>query len=296
MRVLTEHAFAKLNLSLDVGPARGDGFHEMRTVMQAVTLFDDVAVRLVPGGRIGARSNLSYLPADSRNIACRAAEAFFERTGMTGMGAEIRLKKRIPVCAGMGGGSSDGAAVLRALNRLTGAGLTAAELEELARPLGSDVPFCVAGGAAIGTGRGDVLTPIAPLRPCTIVICKPPFSISTPELFKLIDRRRSKTRPDTDGIIASLEQSDLAGAAVRMYNVFEDVLPRRCAEIAAIKGRLTELGALGAVMSGTGSALFGVFSDLDSAIAARAELRKKYRECYLAHPMKRLDIQENRCL
>lgn len=288
MKVLTEHAFAKLNLSLDVGPARGDGFHEMRTVMQAVTLFDDVTVRLVPGGKIGARSNLGYLPVDSRNIACRAAEAFFERTGMRNMGAEIRLKKRIPVCAGMGGGSSDGAAVLRALNRLTGAGLTVSELEDLARPLGSDVPFCVAGGAALGTGRGDVLEPLEPLRPCSIVICKPPFSISTPELFKLIDQRRARTRPDTRGIVDSLVAGALEDTAVRMYNVFEDVLPRRCAEISAMKSRLMELGALGAVMSGTGSALFGIFDGLDAAIAARAELRRKYRECYLAHPMKRL--------
>lgn len=288
MNQITEKAFAKLNLSLDVTGLRPDGYHEMRTVMQTVTLWDEVTVRLVPDGAVSSRSNLHYLPNGGRNIACQAAEAFFLRAGIQNLGAQITLKKRVPVCAGMGGGSSDAAAVLRALNRLTGTGFSAAELEELGRGLGSDVPFCISGGASLGLGRGDALTPLPRLPACSIVICKPPFSISTPELFRLIDDRSSRAHPDTEGLIAALRAQELSGVARRMFNVFEDVLPRRFSAIKALKSQLLDLGALGAVMSGTGSALFGIFDDAYLAVKARETLRGKGRECHLAHPTERL--------
>ena len=284
MEAVEERACAKLNLSLDVLGAMDNGYHAMRMVMQSATLCDDVRVELNGSGAISLRTNFGFLPHGEKNIAYQAAQAFFARAGMTGQGAAITLHKRIPVGAGLGGGSTDAAAVLRALNRLTGERFSAAELETLGAALGSDVPFCVRGGAALATGRGEVLEPIAPLPECGIVICKPRFSIRTPELFRRIDTRHSRIRPDTDGLVEAMARGDLSGAARRMFNVFEDVLPPKCAEIGVIKHRLLDAGALGAVMTGTGSAVIGLFETLPAAEAAAEELRGSYSECCAAAP------------
>lgn len=288
MKEITVKAYAKLNLSLDVLGAMDSGYHGMRMVMQSVTLADDVTIRLTDGGTLSLRTNLGFLPSDGRNIAARAARLFFAEADMEGVGAEIGLQKRIPVGAGLGGGSSDAAAVLRGLNELSGAGFSREDLERMGSRLGSDVPFCVAGGTQLAVGRGDELSDIAPMPGCHIVICKPPFPIQTPALFARIDSRRSRIHPDTEGMLSALEDGDLMGVARRMYNVFEDVLPRRCGEIAVIKSRLLDLGALGTVMSGTGSAVFALFDDRARAEQAKAELRRDYRECFLARPLRRL--------
>ena len=219
----------------------------------------------------------------------RAAQVFLARAGLT-CGVHIRLHKRIPVCAGLGGGSSDAAAVLRALNRLTGAGFTRTELEEMGALVGSDVPYCVAGGTMLAEGRGERLTPVTPMPRLPVVICKPDFPISTPELFRRVDARTSRCRPDTEGICAALADGDMPKLARRMYNVFEDVLTRREGEIAAIKSRLLDGGALGAVMSGTGSAVFGLFADADSAAYAKRRLARDYAECFLTETIDRLEV------
>lgn len=278
---MRESAPAKLNLSLDVLKKSPDGYHDMRMVMQSVTFGDELDVELTDDGTFSIDPGQSYLPADDRNLAMRAAKLFLRGTGL---GARIRTVKRIPVCAGMGGGSSDAAAVLRALNKLTGANKTPAELCAMAEEIGSDVPFCVMGGTMLAEGRGQILTPLPPLPACSIVVCKPSFAISTPELFGRIDRRKSRLRPDTAGLTTALEQGDLSGAARRMFNVFEDVLDRRQSAILSIKSSLLDLGAVGAAMTGTGSAVFGVFDDGDLAAAARDELASQYRECWLTHP------------
>lgn len=275
------HASAKLNLSLDVLRRTPDGYHDLRMVMQSVEFGDDLEIDLTPDGTFSIEPGQHYLPADDRNLAVRAAKAFLRDTGL---GASIRTVKRTPVCAGMGGGSSDAAAVLRALNRLTGAGKTPGELCRLGEEIGSDVPFCVLGGTMLAEGRGERLTPLPPLPDCAIVICKPAFAISTPELFSRVDRRKSRLRPDTNGLTAALAAGDLTGAARRMYNVFEDVLDRRQSDILSIKSRLLDLGAIGAAMTGTGSAVFGVFSDEAAAQTARETLSARYRECWLTRP------------
>ena len=274
-------AHAKLNLSLDVLGKGGGGYHDLRMVMQTVDFGDDLDVELRPDGQFTIDPGQSYLPADGRNLAVKAARLFLEGTGL---GADIRVTKRIPVCAGLGGGSSDAAAVLRALNELTGRGLTVQQLCALGLQAGSDVPFCVLEGTALAEGRGEKLTPLPPLPDCAVVICKPAFAISTPELFGRIDSRRSRLRPDTAGILTALEGGDLAGVARRLYNVFEDVLDRRQGEITAIKSALTGMGALGAAMTGSGSAVFGLFDDGAAAQAAHAALSDRYRECYLTRP------------
>ncbi len=282
---IREQAYAKLNLSLDVLRRRDDGYHDMRMIMQSVDLSDDVTIECVPGsGRVRARTNLGYLPADERNIAVKAAYAFFAAAGVADLDAVIGLHKRIPVCAGMGGGSADAAAVLRGLNRLLGRPMDAEALRTIALALGSDVPFCVQGGTALAEGRGELLTAVPGLPPCRIVICKPAVSISTPKLFARIRCEKLKLHPDTDGLLAALEQGDLPGAAMRMYNVFESVLPKSAGEIFDIKSELLDHRALGAVMTGTGSAVFGIFDDDRRAEAACEALRERYPECALARP------------
>lgn len=283
---MRERAYAKLNLSLDVLGKGPNGYHDMRMVMQSVEFGDDIDIELTDGA-FSIDPGQSYLPADGRNLAMKAARLFLEGTGL---GASIRIVKRSPVCAGMGGGSSDAAAVLRALNRLTKAGRTEAELCALAEALGSDVPFCVAGGTQLAEGRGEILRPLAPLPDCAIVIAKPAFSISTPVLFAEIDARRSRMRPDTAGLCEALEEGSLEGVSRRLYNVFEDVLPRKWAEVFAIKSELLSGGALGAAMTGTGSAVFGLFDSETAAQSCYETLRARCAECYLTRPSPRVEI------
>lgn len=275
-------ARAKLYLSLDVMGKRGDGFHELRMVMQSCSLADDVSVELAGTGDFSAHTNRVYIPTGDKNIAVKAARAFYEELGREG-GAHIRITKRIPVCAGLGGGSTDAAAVLNALNELHGAALSARQLHAAAMRAGSDVPFCLVGGTALAEGRGEVLTPLPPLPRTPIVICMPHFSCSTPELFARIDARKSRCHPDTAGLIDALKAGDVAGVARRMYNVFEDVLePRAAKAVNEIKLSLLDNGALGAAMTGSGSAVFGLFPDEETARRAHAAAKERCREAFLA--------------
>ena len=195
---------------------------------------------------------------------------------------KIAMRKSIPVGAGMAGGSADAAAVLRALNRAYGAPFTTAELCAAGETVGSDVAFCLRGGTALASGRGEILQPLPPLPPCCFVICKPDFSISTPELFQKLDGAKLCCHPDTEGLLAALKAQDLDALCRRMYNVFEDVPDRRMRTIRAAKGALLDCGALGALMTGTGSAVFGVFRDRKAADTARAALAGEYRFCCTA--------------
>ncbi len=274
-------AHGKLNLTLDVLGRTDDGYHDLRMVMQTVQFGDELDVELRRDGQFTVDPGQSYLPADGRNLAVKAARLFLEGTGL---GADIRVVKRIPVCAGMGGGSADAAAVLRALNALMGRDMPTDELCALGLRAGSDVPFCVMEGTALAEGRGERLSPLPPMPDCAIVICKPAFAISTPELFGRVDGRRSRLRPDTAGMVAALETGDLPGVARRVFNVFEDVLDRRQGEIASIKRALTDGGALGAAMTGSGSAVFGLFADDEAARRTHEALAARYRECYLTRP------------
>ena len=270
-----EKAYAKINISLDVVGRRPDGYHEMIMPMQTVSLCDELTIRF-EGDTIRARTNLRYVPCDERNLAVRAASAYLREIGEEKQGLLLELDKRIPVGAGMGGGSADAAAVLRALNRAYGDRLSRDELHALADEIGSDVAFCLLGGTILATGRGETLSPLPPLPPCRIVIVKPGFSISTPELFKKLDQAPIRMHPDTAGLLGALEQGDLQGVCRRLYNVFEDVDDRRMRTIRQIKGSLLDGGALGAVMTGTGSAVFGLFDDAGAAARCSAAMRKDY--------------------
>ncbi len=273
---------AKLNLTLDVLGKRPDGYHDLRMVMQSVELADRIELETGTGRGLEVRTDLSFLPNNEKNLAAAAALKLQERSGKRADGLSIAIEKRVPVCAGMGGGSSDAAAVLRALNEGLGVGLSRMELAALGMEVGSDVPYCVLGGTALAEGRGERLTPLPALPRCHVVICKPAFSISTPELFRAVDGVKLRCRPDTEGAIAALRDGDLAGVARRMYNVFADVLPaRQGAEVAEIRTALVNYGALGASMSGTGPTVFGLFDREDLAREAWEGLRALYRDTFL---------------
>lgn len=275
-------AFAKLNLTLDILGKREDGYHDLRMVMQSITLADTLTLEENQGEGLRVSANLRFLPTGEKNLAAAAALRFWEALGREPEDLDIRIEKRIPVCAGMAGGSSDAAAVLRALNQRAGEPFSPKELARLGERVGSDVPYCVLGGTALAEGRGEVLTPLPPLPRCWVVACKPDFPISTPELFTQADRVKLRRRPDTAGLVAALEAGDLGGVARRMYNVFEDVLPARLyTRVAEIKNDLIQCGALGANMSGSGPTAFGLFDRLEAAQEARACLAQRYRDTFL---------------
>ena len=270
---MRETAGAKVNLCLEVTGKLPDGYHGVRGIMQSLEFGD--TVELEPGdGPWQVRSGLSYIPGDGDNLAARAAVLFRRLTGLGPEGGVITLQKRIPVCGGFGGGSSDAAAVLRLLNREYGFPLSWSELEEASLELGADVPFCIRGGTALAEGKGERLTSLPDLSGIHVVLCRPDFLCSTQELFRAIDRLKIRLKPDVSGMVKAVEDQDLQGVTRRMFNVFESALNRSQAEqVRDLKGLLLDEGALGAVMTGTGSGVFGLFADPASAEAAVARLR-----------------------
>ncbi len=292
-------ANAKLNLTLDVLGKRPDGYHDLRMIMQSVELADVLNLEYNETGELRICTNLHFLPNNEKNLAAQAALRWYEcevsqepgkwtvedlkRSGNFN-GLDITIKKHIPVCAGLGGGSSDAAAVLRALNEMENACLSPEAVARIGALVGSDVPYCVMGGTALAEGRGEILTPLPTLPRCWVVLCKPEFSISTPALFAKIDSVRLRCRPDTQGAIDALEAGDLAGVARRMYNVFEDALPdRQRARVNDVKNALIQCGALGASMSGTGPTAFGLFEDEARAREAQERMLEFGGEIFLTY-------------
>jgi 4-diphosphocytidyl-2-C-methyl-D-erythritol kinase len=288
---IKEKAFAKLNISLDITGRMEDGYHSVKSVMQSVSFGDQVTVIPKDQGGYFVKSNVKFLPTGEKNIAVRACRLFKQETGQGPDHALIRIEKCIPVCGGLGGGSTDGAAVLRALNRVYQTGLNRTALEQMGAKLGSDVPFCIAGGTVLAEGRGDALTALSPMPACSVVLCKPEFSSSTPELFAAIDKMRFRARPDTDGILAAIAEGDLREISRRVFNVFEFALSNnRSMIVNEIKSRLLDLGALGAAMSGTGSAVYGLFDAEDQAKQAAQLLKAEGIDSFYTTTMDALEI------
>lgn len=281
----TEPAWAKLNLTLDILGKRPDGYHDLRMVMQSIDLKDTVTLQEEDAPGIRVASSCRFLPCDETNIAAKAILRFFENTGLPCPGFSVSLEKEIPVCAGMAGGSSDGAAVLRILRREYYPELPQEKLEQIAALVGSDVPYCVRGGTALAEGRGERLTDLPSLPPCYFVVCKPAFPVSTPELFAQVHLRRLRCHPDTTGMLSALAAGDLAGIAHRLYNVFEDVLPRKYAQVFEIKRSLLDCGAMAASMSGSGPTVFGIFSERAAAEEAREQLLSAFPQTFLCRPV-----------
>lgn len=281
----TVHARAKINLTLDVTGQREDGYHTVQMVMQSVALHDEVKVTVTHGEKkprgIILTCDLPYLPVDERNLAYRAAELFYKETGTLLETCEIHIEKRIPIAAGLAGGSSDAAAVLRALAALHATGLTDDELCAMGLKLGADVPYCLRGGTMLAEGIGEELTALAPMPHCWVVLCKPPFAVSTREVYQAIDAVDIKKRPDTAGMIKSLEKGDFAGICKRLSNVMETVTASKRRQIGEIKAFLTENGADGTLMSGSGPTVYGLFSDEGRARTAAKMLSRRFADTFL---------------
>ena len=281
MESIQRSAHAKINLTLDVTGKLPNGYHTVRMVMQTVELHDDVTVTKTDTGRITLSCDRPYVPTDGHNLAIRAAEQFFTATGTACVGLHIDLVKRIPVAAGLAGGSTNAAAVLHALNELYQTGCTLDELCEIGVKLGADVPYCVRGGSMLAEGIGEQLTPLPAMPPCWAVLCKPAFSVSTAEVYAQMNGGNLSMRPDTAGMIKALETGDYAGICHRLYNVMETVTARRHAEIGQIKDILLSCGADGAVMSGSGPTTFGLFCDAGKAQRAYETLKQTFHETHL---------------
>ncbi len=286
LAVFYEQAPAKLNLTLDVLGKRADGYHEMKMIMTSISLCDRLTLELEEGEGLSLRTNLGFLPLDERNLAAAAALALARETGAELGKLTIALEKQVPVCAGMAGGSSDAAAVLRCLNEALDLGLSGERLAEIGAGVGSDVPYCVLGGTALATGRGEEIAPLPPLPPCWVVLAKPGFPISTPELFARLDTQRVRCHPDTAGMVTALEAGDLRGVARRLFNVFEEVLPpRKRDRVKELKHLLLQHGALGASMSGTGPTVFGLFDEEEKAAQAHKALQDLCRDVFLCQSL-----------
>lgn len=286
MKRMTQQAPAKVNLALDILGRRADGYHDMRMVMQTVSLCDTVSVEETAEG-FTLHTDGDFIPAGKKTLEQRAAEAFFAAVGRPMPGLSVTLEKRTPAYAGLGGGSADVAALLRILRDRYCPDMTCEELERVGFQVGSDMPFCVRGGTALAEGRGEVLTDLRPLPDCWLVLCKPDFGIPTPSLFALVDGGELRRRPDIGGMAAALESGDLVGTAARLGNVFEEVLPEPYHEVFAIKRRLLDLGALNAAMSGSGPTVFGVFREQEAARRAVEKLKRTYAQTFLAQPVKK---------
>ncbi len=272
-------SFAKINLTLDVTGKRPDGYHEVKMIMQTTSLFDLVIVDKT-GGDISVSTNLKYLPSNDKNIAYQAVLAFKEYTKING-GARIIIHKNIPVAAGLAGGSSNAAAVLAALDMLYNTKLTDSELAKIGEGLGADVPYCIAGGTQLASGIGEILTPLAPLPDCFILLVKPPVNISTKLIYEAIDNEPIPHHPDTDGMIAALSAGNLFEISKRLFNVMESVTGNIEPQIKGIGEKMLRNGALGAVMSGSGPTVFGIFDDFEKAKASADSFYYQFKDVYL---------------
>lgn len=278
---------AKINLTLDIVGKRPDGYHNVAMVMQTVSLYDTVSVDTLPGeGDSIAVSCPGYpdVPADDSNIVCKAARAFCEYTGVQARPLEIRIDKQIPTCAGLAGGSADGAAVILALNKLYDTRLSMAQMAEICAGIGSDVPFSLMGGTMLATDTGTTLKKLPSMPKCSIVICKPEISVSTAEAYARCDSRPAKGFLYTDELIKRLYSRDIRGLSDCLYNEFEQVM--ELDEISAIKSEMLSCKALGASMSGSGSAVYGIFNSEKKADNCVNILISKYNRVFKCEPIK----------
>ena len=283
MQKMCMEARAKVNLTMDVLRRRADGYHEVDLLMQSVSLHDTLTIEESDALVLTIEGNL---PVEDNNLVLRAARLLAADAGIEPK-AKMHLVKRIPVAAGLGGGSADVAALLRILRDAYAPELSTETLQTIGLTVGSDMPFCVRGGTALAEGRGEILTDLNPLPECVFVLCKPDFGIPTPMLFARVDGEELIDRPDIDGMMQALETGDLFGVAARLGNVFEEVLPEEFREVYEIKQNLLDLGALNAAMSGSGPTVFGVFADLKTAQSAVLHLKERYEQTYLAEPVRK---------
>jgi len=265
-------AHAKINLALDIVGKRDDGYHNLRMIMQTVNLHDQISIKKVNNYPLKLVCDNPRLPTDERNLVYKAAIFFKNEYNLSG-GMFISLKKNIPISAGLGGGSSDCAAVIVGINKIYKLGLSPGELIKIGERFGADVPFCMLGGTALAEGKGEILTPLPPHPHVYIVIAKPPESISTSFAFKSFDLKKKVNEPDIDQMISNIKKKDVEGIASGFSNVLEVVGIRECPSIARIKELFMEFGAIGTLMSGSGPSVFAYFIDQKHACNAIREMQ-----------------------
>ena len=285
MTTLYEGAFAKLNLTLDVLGKREDGYHDIKSIMQTISIRDDVEIDVGTGEPWRLECSQEGIPTDERNLAWKAAKVYCDGLKKDPNGLTIRITKRIPSGAGMGGGSADAAAVLRALNRHYGNPLSILALAELGAQVGSDVPFCVLCGTAMCEGRGELLRKLPDMPDCVFVVCKPEFSVSTPELYKKIDQVAIPKHPDHMAMESALLAGDAAKVADLIYNVFDPVVTADHLEINYIKSICNSYGALGMQMTGSGSAVYAIMPSFEYAAVVCNMLKDNYPHVFIAKPV-----------
>ena len=267
-------ALAKINLGLDVLRRREDGYHEVKMIMQTIGLHDDLEIRRTKTPGIQVKTNLYYLPTNENNLVYKAAKLLMDEFDIQD-GVSIQLKKRIPVAAGMAGGSSDGAAVLWGINQMYGLGLSRQELMDRGVKLGADVPYCILRGTALSEGIGEVLTSLSPVPQCQVLVAKPGINVSTKFVYENLHANdlRPEQHPDIDGMIRAIKAQDLQGIADKLGNVLETVTVKEYPVIQKIKDKMLEFGAIGSLMSGSGPTVFGLFTNPKAAQQAYEELR-----------------------
>lgn len=272
-------AYGKVNISLDVVGKREDGYHLLSMIMQNIDLYDEIEVEKQECGII-LECNKSYVPVDNRNLAYKAAEIFKERYDIVD-GVKINIEKNIPVSAGLAGGSTDAAAVLKVMNKLFNVNATEEELMELGLKLGADIPYCIHGGTALCEGIGEIITPIKPFRDKIVVLVKPAFGVSTKEVYKNFNLEKVKQHPKTVEIINAIENDDLNFVASNMKNLLENVTLRKHKILIKIKEEMNACGAINSMMSGSGPTVFAFFDDMLKAQRCFEKMKKKYSDVFI---------------
>ncbi len=285
MTTLYEGAFAKLNLTLDVLGKREDGYHDLKSVMQTISIRDDIEIDIGTGKPWCLKCDKENIPTDERNLAWKAAKVYCDAMGKDPDGIEIRITKRIPSEAGLGGGSADAAAVLRALNRHYGNPLSIFALAELGAQVGSDVPFCTVCGTAMVEGRGERLRKLPNMPECVFVVCKPDFSSSTPELYKKLDSCEIPKHPDNQAMESAMLAGDLGKVAENVYNVFDPVVTEEHLELNYIKSIFNSYGSLAQQMTGSGSAVFAIMPNFEYAAVVCNMLKENYPQVFIGMPV-----------
>ena len=290
MEKLIKKAYGKINLGLDVLRRRPDGYHEVKMIMQMVDIYDTLTFEKREDNQIVLSANREDIPCDESNLIYKAAKLLFDYKQVS-YGVNIHLEKRIPVAAGMAGGSTDAAAAFTGLNELFELGVSQQELMELAVKVGADVPYCILGGCALSEGIGEVLTPLPNPPYCEMVIAKPDINVSTKYVYENLNLPELKKHPDIDGIKAAIEAGNLDGVIERLENVLESVTVKKYGIIQDIKDEMISLGASNAIMSGSGPTVFGFFDTREEAEAAKEKILDKElaKEVFVAHFMEAIE-------
>lgn len=272
-------AYAKVNISLDIVGKREDGYHLLEMIMQSIDLYDELNIEK-QNKDITIKCNKPYVPTDERNLAYKAAKLFIEKYKING-GVNISIKKNIPVCAGLAGGSTDGAAVLKAMNKIFGVEASDEELMELGLELGADVPYCIKGGTALCRGIGEKVTELNNFKDKILVLVKPPFGVSTKSVYQEFDLSKVRSHPNTEALIKAIEVNDLKLVSNNMKNLLENVTLRKHKVLINIKEEMKNLGAIGTMMSGSGPTVFAFFDDMLKAQRCFEKMKLKYNDVFI---------------